>query len=346
MIANRPKILFDLLGYSKLPECPFAIDYSNLPSLLKFDMLTLFGIQPIVKPLLEIQPCSTANPTEKEIEYYKSINAKFQIIHVVANLHSFIMKDDIAYGQPYSISIAPGLKRDRPDIAGIETLAQFDLGMISEERSIYTDFNPFKGVFDGFWGKADLLLRPSQETFLDTIGFVSETYFLNVNHNTEDILIPGPTIPNEKLNKKYWKLRTTKYYKPFSNKEPRKVWGADSPIELFLIQGLAKHNLYPVIQTSIYKDGSIYPNFYDVIRHNGKVDGTDLITDADLYFPEKKIAIFCDSRKHHRSIKAKTKDSRIVEELKKLDIKSIRIDGKMIVDNLELAVENVLKEIN
>lgn len=346
MIDNRPKILFNSVGYNKLPDCPFTIDYSNLPSLLKFDMLTLFGIQPVIMPILEIRPGLVANPTQEEIEYYNSINASFQIIHIVVNLHSFIMKDGIAYGQPYAINIVPGPKRGNPDLANIELLSKLDLGMISEQQTLYTDFNAFKGVYGGFWGKAEILIRPNQEIFLDTIGFVSETYFLNIKHNQEEILMPGVEIPNEKLNKRYRKLRVNKYYKPFENINPRKVWGADSPIELFLIQGLAQYNIYPIIQTSVYKDGSIYPNFYDVVDKNANIDETDLITDVDLFFPDKKVAIFCDSTKHHRSKKAKNKDFRIVDELEKLNIKSIRISGKTIVDNLELAVEKVLKEIN
>lgn len=345
MIDNRPQILFNSVGYNKLPDCPFKIDLTNLPSLLNYDMLTLFGIQPLIMPILGIRPGLVANPSQEEIEYYRSINASFQIIHVVVNLHSFIMKDGIAHGQPFAINIVPGLKRGKPDLANIELLSQLDLGIISEQQTLYTDFNAFKGVYGGFWGKAEILISRNQEIFLDTIGFVLETYFLNINHNEDEILLPGVEIKNEKLKKRYRKLRVNKYYKPFKDIKPRKVWGADSPIELFLIQGLAQHNIYPVIQTSIYKDGSIFPNFYEVVKKNASVDGTDLITDVDLFFPDKNIAVFCDSTKHHRSKKAKSKDLRIVKELEKLNIKSIRIEGKTIVDNLELAIENVLKEI-
>lgn len=346
MIDNRPKILLDTKDYGKLPDCPFTVDFTNLPSLLKFDMLSLFGIQPIIEPILKIRPSLTAKPLQGEIDYYKLKNASFQIIHVVANLHSFIIKDDIAYGQPYSISIVPGPKRGKPDIANIDLLSQLDMEFISNQRSVYTDFNPFEGVYGGLWGAADLLLDKNMEAFIDSIGIVAETYFLNTCHNPEKILLPGVEIPNEKIQKRYRKLRTNKYYKPFSNIKPRRVWGADSPIELFLIQGLAKHDIYPVIQTSIFKDGNIYPNFYEVIRNNAEISEVDLITDADLFFPDHKIAVFCDSKKHHRSIKAKQKDLRIIEELEKVGIKSIRITGNDIIDNLMSVVDSILKDIS
>lgn len=346
MIDNRPKVLLDKKDYGKLPNCPFTVDFKNLPSLLKFDMMSLFGIQPIIEPILRIKPSLTAKPSQEEIDYYRKINASFQIIHVVVNLHSFVTKDDIAFGQPYSISIVPGPKRGKPDIANIDLLSHLDLEFISNQRSVYTDFNPFEGVYDGFWGQADLLLSRNMKVFIDSVGIVAETYFLNTCHNPAEILLPGVEIQNEKISKRYRKLRTNKYYKPFTNIEPRRVWGADSPIELFLIQGLAAHNVFPVIQTSIFKDGSIYPNFYEVARSNVEISGTDLITDADLFFPDQKIAVFCDSNKHHRSNKAMGKDVRIVEELEKLDIKCIRISGNDIIDNLTSVVDSILVKLS
>ena len=33
---------------------------------------------------------------------------------------------------------------------------------------------------------------------------------------------------------KFLKYRIKRYFKTFSNQKPRKIWGADSPIELFL----------------------------------------------------------------------------------------------------------------
>jgi len=63
----------------------------------------------------------------------------------------------------------------------------------------------------------------------------------------------GPQDLHQFIIEKFNKYRIKRYYKPFTDVKPRKIWGCDSPIELFLIQALAKNILYPVIQTSIFK---------------------------------------------------------------------------------------------
>lgn len=55
------------------------------------------------------------------------------------------------------------------------------------------------------------------------------------------------------------------------------------------------------------------------------------ITDADFYFPDKKLAVFCDSKEHHSSKESTDKDSNIDKSLAEIGIFSIRILGKEIV---------------
>lgn len=347
MIDNRPKILYEAEYYDKLPKLPLTIDYSDLPTVLKIDLFSLFGIQPVTLSILNEMPSVTANPSKQEIEFYKKNDSRFQMLNVVANFHTIIVKGNIAYGKPYAISIVVGSKRGNIDERDIGFLSSLDLENITNQNFVYTDFNPFEGWYGGFFGDSNFLLGNSLgDNHIDSLGFTIETYFLNKNYNSEEVVYPGAEFHNNDVQEYYKKIRLKKYYKPFANIKPRKVWGADSPIELFLIQGLAQKNVFPNIQTSIYKDGNVYPTFYEMIQEGNYKNGTDFITEVDLFFPEKKIAVFCDSKKHHRSLKAIEKDHRIVNELEKIGIKSIRISGRDIINNLSEAVNRILKEIN
>ena len=52
-----------------------------------------------------------------------------------------------------------------------------------------------------------------------------------------------------------------------------------------------------------------------------------MVTEADFYFPSEKLAIFCDSKKHHTSEEAIKKDKAIDVKLAALGITSLRISG-------------------
>lgn len=179
----------------------------------------------------------------------------------------------------------------------------------------------------------------------DMIGYVNDTYFLSTKFQFDQISLGEFPNGNNYINNKYRKLRIRKYYKEFQNITPRKLWGADSPIELFLIHYLASKDIYPEIQTMISEDGSIFPSIHDMITENRMNDEVRMITEVDLYFPEKKTAIFCDSNSHHRSKKDRDKDIKISKDLEKFGIKSIRIDGRDIVEHLEETVEKIIKEV-
>ena len=53
----------------------------------------------------------------------------------------------------------------------------------------------------------------------------------------------------------------------------------------------------------------------------------NMVTEADFYFPDKKLAVFCDSKKHHTSEEAIKKDKAIDVKLEALGITSLRISG-------------------
>jgi hypothetical protein len=155
----------------------------------------------------------------------------------------------------------------------------------------------------------------------------------------------GPQNNDLLIIEKYNKYRIKRYYKAFSDVKPRKIWGCDSPIELFLIQALAEKNLFPIIQTLIFKNGYIFDNFFEMIKNNIFIKGDELITEVDLYFPDAKLAIFCDSTRFHRGTKNQDKDSIIDLELSRLEIKSLRLSGKEIIENLSKCVEIIIEKL-
>lgn len=349
LINNRPKELLKIQYYTKLPENGFRIKYDSLPSYLNMDLFTLCGILPKSLDLIEEikQFGFNLQPSEKEVEYYRKKNTKFQIINVVANIHTFKKdeKNDV-FAYPYSISLVPGPKRGIPDLCTIDFLNALDIEEFSQNQGMFTDFSPFKPIQTGFFTLGGLFLNPDVERNTDTIGFVLESFFLPIDTNIEidRIPMPGPQI-DKLVNEKYNKYRIKRYFKPFTNLIPRKIWGCDSPIELFLIQALAKKDLFPIIQTLIFKNGHVYDNFYEMVKNKIFIKGDELITEADLYFPKNKLAIFCDSKQFHRGKKNQNKDELIDAELSKIGISTLRFSGKEIIDDINSCVNKVLEAI-
>ncbi|MGV3588954.1 MAG: hypothetical protein ACO1OF_18260 [Adhaeribacter sp.] len=348
LIKNRPKELLKAEFYTELPKVPVKFDYSKLPSFLNIDLLQLFGIMPKTIDLIEnTQKDFFINPSAKEVEYYKKKGTRFQIINVVANIHTFKLQGDTALAYPYSISLIAGPKRGLPDTCSIEFLDKIGLDKINFSKNCYTDFSPFSKVEVGFHAPIGLFYGGDRKikSYTDTIGFILETFFLPTDIELEKALISGPHDFDQTIIDKYDKYRIKRYFKPFNDILPRRIWGCDSPIELFLIQALAQRDLFPTIQSLIFKNGEVHDNYYEMISSETFIKGDELITEVDLYFPKEKIAVFCDSTKHHRNEKAKLKDAKISYELEKLGIKSLRINGKDIVYNLSQVVQNITSQI-
>jgi hypothetical protein len=131
------------------------------------------------------------------------------------------------------------------------------------------------------------------------------------------------------------------FFTPFQNVEARKVWSAESPIELFLIQELARRGLFPQVQMLIMGDGSTFPSLYDLWKDIEFRHMPGLLTEADLFFPHQRVAVFCDSTRHHRGRKAREKDAAISERLRALSIASVRVPGGTIVRDLKAAADLV-----
>ena len=167
--------------------------------------------------------------------------------------------------------------------------------------------------------------------YSDTIGLVYKTYFLASNYEKKDACEPGMCTSllgeSKALLKDYKDFRFSRYFKDFKTTKPIKIWGCDSPIELFLLQAMSQLGLNPKIQTIILPDGSTFPSLQSMWeggRRTRKLN--NIITEADFFF-EEKIAVFCDSMAHHTSDAAMAKDSAIDQKLADIGIRSIRISG-------------------
>lgn len=106
------------------------------------------------------------------------------------------------------------------------------------------------------------------------------------------------------------------------------------------------HGLSPTPQYLIYNDGRAFPCFHDMFLDDSFSNDQTLITEADFYFPDSHLAIFCDSTKHHRSKKAMQKDESITESLNSLGFNTLRIQGPMIVNDLPCALSLIVDKLN
>ncbi|EPR69387.1 DUF559 domain-containing protein [Cyclobacterium qasimii] len=355
MIANRPKYLEENLKYYKEFPIGFNLDadYHKLPPLLNLDFHTLNGILPLTKSRfdfigkngnVEDQESTVifTNPLPEEYEYYESIGAtEFQAIQIVMNFHTLKEERDKALrGIPYSISLVPMEKNKKIDTWNINLLKQFDLEKLCQEGGyVYSDFNPFQGWYDGYVSHYNVFSSIPNKGYSDCIGFVWGMYFLSPVFDKKEVqIIENPTF-SKQINAKYRRFKTDLYFKQFQDTRPRRIWGCDSPIELFVLQGLSLRELYPEIQMCFYKNREIFPNYYQMQENEIWVGQEQLITSADFYFPEKKLAIFCDGKEFHDEMK----DKEISKKLNDIGVDVLRFSGKQINEDLTSVLDEIEK---
>lgn len=347
LVKDRPKALEDLPFYNELPQMPLQVDLaSTVHNFLKQDIDDLDGLQPIEeKYLARAGRVFGVNPSEELISLYEENKVRFQFINVVVNLYGFQEKDGVLQGKPYSISLKPMEKGGKVSKVSPGLFRNFDMESLKTQDSSYIGFNPFTQGFGMFSNYSTFISQGKLKTHSDMIGFVLNTFALASKWDFENICLPGMPDCNEYLRSKFYKYRTRRYFKWFENVRPRKVWGCDSPIELFLLHAMNAEGLDPEIQTGIFEDGSTHPSLHQMISANKRECEIEQITDADFYFPQRKLAVFCDSIAHHRSGKAKNKDAKIDEKLQEIGIDSLRIAGSDIVKNPYNCVETIFKNL-
>lgn len=226
MIKNRPNELESIENYRHVKEGQMKIDWSKMNQLFLMDMLQMFGLLPVEDDLSEILGHVIPHqPTEEYIQYFEKMNARFQMVNVVVNLFDIRKYGDGYTGKPYSICLIPASRRGKPDYISPNFFRNFDITFLESQSRLYPNFNPFhKGCQYG-----------SNNYYPDMIGYITDTYFLSTKFRFDQITLGAVPGGNTYINSKYRKLRIRKYFKEFKSVVPRKLWGADSPIELFLI---------------------------------------------------------------------------------------------------------------
>lgn len=342
-IKNRPPELWAFPNYSHLPDESFQIDLAGAAGeFLARDIFDLDGVQPLELTVLNLSnekfeglPVVGVNPSEEAIDYYRKRGDTFQMVNVVVCCHSFERREGKLYALPYHISLRPALKNGSPQQAGVDRIANFDLERILEGKPHYIGFNPFTTAF-GLYAVGPI---PVSETVCsDMIGFVYNAYFIASNHVQKDALDPGLCTAllgeTRGVLGDYRKFRFKQYFKKFTDSKPVKIWGCDSPIELFLLQAMSQIGLHPKIQMLIYPDGSIFPSLQSMWEGGVRTKKLGkIITEADFFFEKEKVAVFCDSKAHHTSAAEIAKDFAIDNKLEAVGIRSFRVAGTDIADS-------------
>lgn len=344
MIDNRPASLLADEAYGILPKLPFALDWSSVPELIRVATLDLGGIQPVTKAMAEAAGGTLRDkPSDGEIEIFRKRGTNFQLISLVLSCVAGDEVEGVLQVRPFAMTLIPASKREQVQESTIDLVAKLVVDEWLATEPMYAGYDPFSGGWSLF-GNLPGYMDGERSGYLDEMGLVIDQFFLATELAEDDeILTMDIKMPSEQMKARYEKHRRKLFFTPFKQVEARRVWGAETPIELFVIQALAKQKLFPQCQMLIMNDGATFPSWYHLwndleFRHT---DG--LVTEADLFFPDERVAVFCDGGFHLRP-KQKAKDAAIAEKLAALGIRSVRISGDEIRSDLPNAVGRV-KEV-
>ncbi|MCS3521841.1 endonuclease domain-containing protein [Bradyrhizobium elkanii] len=340
MIENRPASLLADPAYGILPKLPIALDWSSVPELIRVATLDLGGIQPVTKAMAEAAGGTLHDkPSDGEVELFRKRGTNFQLVSIVLSCVPAGEVDNVLQVRPFAMTLIPASKRDKVQESTIDLVANLDVGGWLATEPMYAGYDPFSGEWSLF-GNLPGYMDGERKGYLDEMGLVIDQFFLATEQAEDEILTMDIKMPSEQMRSRYEKHRRKLFFTPFKQVEARRVWGAETPIELFVIQALAKEKLFPACQMLIMSDGSTFPSWYHLwndveFRHT---DG--LVTEADLFFSDERVAVFCDGG-HHARAKQKAKDTVITEKLAALGIRSIRIPGDEIRNDLPRTVVRI-----
>jgi hypothetical protein len=242
MIDNRPKHLLDQKDYKQLPRAPFAVEFGALPDLVREALGPLGGIQPVTGEMITAAGGELRDmPSDGEIRLFRGKGTLFQPVFLVLSIAHLKEEDGKSTAIPYALSLMPTSKRDVLDEKSIDLIAKLDVQkIINEMEPCYARFDPFAGD-RGLFGSLGLFLGEKKiDCFLDELGVVVGQYFLAKTYDPTEVQEVAIGFPSEKAEEKYKKHRAYLLYKAFTEIRPRRVWGAQSPIELFLFQELLR----------------------------------------------------------------------------------------------------------
>ncbi len=349
-IQNRPKELEALPNYTAFPDETIYIKLEHSTGeFLAQDISLLIGSQPVERKILEFSGGEfEVNPPKEAIKHYKARGDTFQFINIVVCCYAFERIDGKLVGLPYHISLRPAQKNGNPSEVGPGYLDNLDLGRLRDGFPRYLGYNPFTNAF-GVFAVGDFPQPKGLHT--DVVGIVYNSYFVASKYDKKDTLLPESCIEilGEHLGllKDYSDFRFSNYFKPFNNIKPKKIWGCDSPIELFLLQGMGSIGLRPQLQVIIFSDGSTFPLMHNMWEGGKRTKSfSRKITEVDFYFEKQKVAVFCDSLAHHSSKEDIAKDIAIDQKLEKAGIRSLRISGPDIMKSPIECARRVLEYVN
>lgn len=337
-----PTRLNDYKDNILVPPRPFDAAWQSIPEVVRVSMMPLSGIQPITTEMFEAAGRELlTKPSEAEVELFRKKKTSFQMISLVLTMAYWEEIEGQIFGIPCSIHAIPSIKRGKVQFCGIDTVAAIaDVGEGPELEQVYAGFDPFSGHYDMAIMGGNYVAWSRQKTPLTEVGFVLERYFLADQFDREDVEEFDLFIPEEH-RKAYKRNRIKKLYTPFNKWESRHIWGVESDIERFLLQELLARGLRPQLQWIIYKSGQCYQSLYDVYKDVEFRHGAEMLTEADLFFPDERVAVFCDGSKHHMRKKDREKDERINAALLDLGVTPVRVSGREIREDLKSAGDKV-----
>lgn len=344
MIKDRPAALLGDDDYGTLPKPPLRLDWTAIPELIRVSMLDLGGVQPLTKAMADAAGGQLFDkPSEGEIKLFRERGTKFQMISVVVTCVAAGRSDDALSVRPVAINLIPASKRNAVQEVDIDAIAALDVDKWLSTEPAYTGYDPFSGEWS-LYGNIPGYLDGERAGYLDEIGIVTDQFFLATDYSKDTVLAMDVKMPTEKMRGKYENYRSRLLFAPFSNVSTRRVWGVETPIELFMAQAMAKAGHFPLSQMLLMRDGLAFPSWYHLwgdveFRHT---DG--LVTEADFFFPDEKIAVFCDGALHTRK-KQREKDEKINAKLDAAGIKAVRIPGSEINFDLDKALARVTDAI-
>ncbi|RUV27881.1 hypothetical protein [Mesorhizobium sp. M5C.F.Ca.IN.020.32.2.1] len=344
MIENRPASLLADAPYGILPKLPFALDWSAIPELIRVATLDLGGVQPITKAMAEAAGGALHDkPSDGEVELFRKRGTNFQMISIVLSCVAAGEVDGVLQVRPFAMSLIPASKREQVTTQTIDLVAKLDVSAWLATGPMYAGYDPFSGAWS-LYGNLPGYLDGERKGYLDEIGIVIDQFFLATElAENDEIMTMDLKMPSEQMKARYEKHRRKLFFTPFKQVEARRVWGAETPIELFVIQALAKEKLFPACQMLIMDDGATFPSLYHLWNDVEFRHSEGLVTEADLFFADERIAVFCDGG-HHARAKQKAKDTVITEKLAALGIRTVRIPGDEIREDLPNAICRV-KEV-
>ncbi|MEM8836684.1 MAG: hypothetical protein AAGE89_01225, partial [Pseudomonadota bacterium] len=338
---DRPRRIKSFGERVLVPPEPFAVSWDFCPEIVRHSLMTVFGIQPVTGAMIKASGQETLShiPTEGEITYFRERDTQFQMIQLVLSLAWWDIAQDHVEAVPFSISSLPASKRGKIVTTGIDNIVALGGAPIITEDA-YVGFDPFRGEWSLYTSGGFRELCAEGKTPLEEVGLVIERYFLAIDFDPKDVMEADIHIP-AKSSAAYRRNRRKMVFSAFDKINARRLWGLETPIELFLFQELLSRGIRPLCQYLIYPDGSTYQSLYDVYSDIEFRRGQNILAEADMFLPENRLAIFCDGSRHDRRPQ-RMKDAKIDAELQNLGIRSVRVPGRLINSDLEAAGNMVM----